>query len=88
MTGNIILDQEYDSSPFPRVFLREDADDNPQAADQEFFAMLVFGEKNRLRRCRETVPNILYKLNAFSNAEFKDVGQGNFSHEQKLTCPP
>ena len=35
----------------------------------KFFA-LSFGEKNRLGHCREAVPNIFRKLNAFRNTEF------------------
>lgn len=48
----------------------------------QFFA-LSLGEKNRLGHCHEAVPNIFRKLNALRNAEFKDIGQGNFTHGAK-----
>jgi len=48
----------------------------------KFFA-LSFGKKNRLRHCCEAVPNIFRKLNALRNAEFKNIGQRNFTHEIK-----
>jgi len=48
----------------------------------KFFA-LSFGEKNRLGHRREAVPNIFRKLNTLRNAEFKNVCQGNFTHEAK-----
>ena len=46
----------------------------------KFFA-LGFGKTNRLWHCGNDVPNIFCELNAFSNAKFKDIGQGNFTHE-------
>jgi len=48
------------------------------------FLALSFGEQNWLGYCGDAVPNILSQLYPFRNAEFKDIGQGNFTHDAKL----
>jgi len=38
------------------------------------FLALIFGQTDGLRHRGHTIPNVFRKLNAFRNAEFKDIG--------------